>query len=110
MCHYTNPIHHSTPIATTTTSAEIINPCIIGLILGFLFLAAVNSLGYIPADVSLKLKDISKFLMVASLAAIGLNTNIKDMKMRGHITLSSHLITVGSILKSGTPIMTHGGE
>lgn len=52
-------------------------------IVGFLALAAVNSLGVIPAAVSSVLKDISKFLMVMALAAIGLNTNFSDMKKGG---------------------------
>lgn len=52
-------------------------------ILGFLALTAINSFGLIPANVSSALKDISKFLMVAALAAIGLNTSFKDMKKSG---------------------------
>ncbi|MBQ7040393.1 MAG: YeiH family putative sulfate export transporter [Clostridia bacterium] len=52
-------------------------------ILGFLALAAVNSLGFIPVEVSASLKSISKFLMVTALAAIGLNTSFKDMKKSG---------------------------
>lgn len=52
-------------------------------ILGFLALAAVNSLGYIPEIVSSGMKIASKFLMVAALAAIGLNTSFKDMKKSG---------------------------
>ena len=52
-------------------------------ILGFLGLAVVNSFGVIPAGVSAGMKEISKFLMVAALAAIGLNTSVKDMKKSG---------------------------
>lgn len=52
-------------------------------ILGFLALAAVNSFGLIPAAVSTGAKDVSKFLMVSALAAIGLNTSLKDMKRSG---------------------------
>ena len=52
-------------------------------IAGFLFLAAVNSLGLIPSAVSSAAKDISKFLMVTALAAIGLSTSFKDMKKSG---------------------------
>ena len=49
-------------------------------ILGFLALCGVNSLGFIPASVASGLKDISKFLMVTALAAIGLNTSFSDMR------------------------------
>lgn len=52
-------------------------------IVGFIGLAAVNSLGFIPATVSAACKDMSKFLMVAALAAIGLNTSFRDMKKSG---------------------------
>jgi len=52
-------------------------------ILGFLILVGVNSLGFISANVSHGFKSVSKFLMVASLAAIGLNTSFKDMKKAG---------------------------
>jgi len=45
--------------------------------------ALVNSLGIIPVGVSGTLKSLSKFLMVAALAAIGLNTSFKDMKKSG---------------------------
>ena len=52
-------------------------------ILGFLALAALNSIGIIPAAVSAALKTVSKFLMVAALAAIGMNTSFKDMRKAG---------------------------
>ena len=52
-------------------------------ILAFVGMSLINSLGFISADVSTGLKTISKFLMVASLAAIGLNTNFNDMKKSG---------------------------
>ncbi len=52
-------------------------------ILGFLALAGINSYGFIPVEVSEVLKEISKFLMVMSLAAIGLKTDIKHMRKAG---------------------------
>ena len=52
-------------------------------ILGFVALAAINSLGIIPQTLSSFAKETSKFLMVAALAAIGLNTSFKDMKKSG---------------------------
>jgi len=52
-------------------------------ILGFLALALLNSAGLVPAAVSASFKHLSKFLMVAALAAIGLNTNFSDMKKSG---------------------------
>lgn len=52
-------------------------------ILAFIGMSLINSLGFISVDLSTSLKNISKFLMVASLAAIGLNTNFNDMKKSG---------------------------
>ena len=52
-------------------------------ILGFLAMSALCSLGVIPAAVASTLKSISKFLMVAALAAIGLNTSFKELCKSG---------------------------
>ena len=52
-------------------------------ILGFLAMAIINSIGIVPAVVSGGAKDISKFLMVSALAAIGLNTDFKKMAKSG---------------------------
>lgn len=52
-------------------------------ILGFLAMVMLNSLGFISENLSMTLKTISKFLMVAALAAIGLNTKYRDMKKAG---------------------------
>ncbi len=52
-------------------------------IVGFVFLSIVNSFHLIPVSVSLFAKESSKFLMVAALAAIGMNTSYKDMKKSG---------------------------
>lgn len=50
---------------------------------GFLLLAVINSVGWIPAMASAAIKSASKFLMVTALAAIGLNTSITDFKKAG---------------------------
>ena len=52
-------------------------------IVGFLAMAALSSLGLIPVNVAAFLKSASKFLMVAALAAIGLNTSFRDMRKVG---------------------------
>ncbi len=49
----------------------------------FVLVAVVNSFGVIPSNVSSVCKDLSKFLMVAALGAIGLSTSFKDMKKSG---------------------------
>lgn len=52
-------------------------------IVAFVAVAIINSVGLIPPVVSNTLKDISKFLMIAALAAIGMNTDFKEMKKSG---------------------------
>ena len=46
-------------------------------------MSALTSLGLIPAALAAALKSVSKFLMVAALAAIGLNTNFKALCRSG---------------------------
>lgn len=72
-------------------------------ILGFLILAFVNSMGFIPASVGHAAKLFSKFLMVAALAAIGLNTSFKEMSKSGirpmvHGFIISALVVLVAIL------------
>ncbi len=50
---------------------------------GFLLLAILNSVGFIPVALSSGIKACSKFLMVTALAAIGLGTSITDFKKAG---------------------------
>ena len=71
-------------------------------ILGFLALAAINSIGIIPAEISGMAKGASKFLMVSALAAIGLGTSFQDMKKAGlnpmlHGFIISALVVVVAI-------------
>ena len=71
-------------------------------ILGFLALALVNSFGVIPTDISAAAKSLSKFLMVAALAAIGLNTSFDEMAKSGilpmvHGFIISALVVVVAI-------------
>lgn len=78
-------------------------------ILGFLAMSLLNSVGVIPVTLSSSLKELSKFLMIAALAAIGLNTNFKDMKKAGPapmihgfiISLLVVLVALGVILLEG---------
>ena len=72
-------------------------------ILGFLAMVMLNSFGLISHDLSVSLKAISKFLMVAALAAIGLNTKFKDMKKAGinpmiHGFIISILVVIVAII------------
>lgn len=50
---------------------------------GFLILAILNSVGFVPVAAAGVMKRASKFLMVTALAAIGLGTSITDFKKAG---------------------------
>ena len=72
-------------------------------IVAFLVMAVINSIGLIPVSVSATLKGISKFLMVAALAAIGLNTDFREMKKSGvnpmiHGFIISALVVIVAIV------------
>lgn len=72
-------------------------------IVGFLVLAAANSAGLIPAAGASTAKGLSKFLMVAALGAIGLNTSFAEMRKSGpapmlHGFIISALVVVVAIV------------
>lgn len=52
-------------------------------IVGFLVMSILNSTGFIPSPWLSPIKQLSKFLMVVALAAIGLNTQVDEMKAIG---------------------------
>jgi len=72
-------------------------------ILGFLAMSAVASILPIPAEVVSATKQISKFLMVCALAAIGLNTSFASMRKAGirpmvHGFIISALVVIVALL------------
>lgn len=72
-------------------------------IIGFIALAITNSLGVIPAALSSGAKELSKFLMITALAAIGLGTSFKEMKKSGinpmiHGFIISALVVIVAIV------------
>jgi Predicted membrane protein len=72
-------------------------------ILGFLAMALLNSVGFIPVTVSALFKDASKFLMIMALGAIGLKTDLNEMKQSGiapmvHGFLISLLVVIVSLV------------
>lgn len=69
----------------------------------FVLMALLNSIGLIPASLSSIFKETSKFLMVAALAAIGLNTDFFEMKKAGinpmiHGFIISALVVIVAIV------------
>ncbi len=71
-------------------------------IIGFIFLAILNSLGFIPTPVAQGTKNLSRFFMITALAAIGMNTNLQEIKNSGiapmiHGFVISALVVVAAI-------------
>lgn len=71
-------------------------------IVGFLGMSVANSVGLIPVEIAAMTKQLSKFLMVMALAAIGLNTSFATMKKAGtapmlHGFIISALVVVVAI-------------
>ena len=61
-------------------------------ILAFVFMTLLKSLGLIDQSLSANLKEISRFLMVAALASIGLSTDFKELKKAGMAPMFHGLI------------------
>lgn len=71
-------------------------------ILAFVGMSLLNSMGLFSVAVSTGLKNVSKFFMVAALAAIGMNTDFNEMKKSGinpmiHGFIISALVVVVAI-------------
>ena len=72
-------------------------------ILGFLAMSVIASIFQLPAQAVSSTKQISKFLMVCALAAIGLNTSFASMKRAGirpmlHGFIISALVVIVALL------------
>ncbi len=82
---------------TVNSSRPKITSLLPWFIIAFVAVAIINSIGLIPSAISAALKELSKFLMVAALAAIGLNTNINDMRRSG-ITPMVHGFIISALV------------
>lgn len=70
----------------------------------FIIMATINSLGFIPLELSNTLKEISKFLMIMALASIGLKTRIKDLTKAGILPII-YGISISTVLVVGVFII-----
>ncbi|GAA4056845.1 YeiH family protein [Amphibacillus indicireducens] len=72
-------------------------------IVAFIGMSLINSFGLFSMPVSTALKNISRFLMVAALAAIGLKTDLKELKKLGpnpliHSVIVSTLMAIVALI------------
>lgn len=68
-------------------------------IIGFLALAAINSVGYISAEMSGSINQISRWALLVSIAAVGMKTSIKNMLTIGGGAIG--LIVVETVFLAG---------
>jgi uncharacterized integral membrane protein (TIGR00698 family) len=54
-----------------------------GFLIGFVVLVAINSLGLIPEPLRLAMVDLSRWALVAAIAALGMKTSLKDLAAVG---------------------------
>ena len=100
--HVTNKTKVNSGIYTDDTKKVKITSLFPWFILAFVAMSLINSIGFIPVAVSLGMKSVSKFLMVSSLAAIGMNTDVHEMREAGinpmfHGFIISALVVVVAI-------------
>lgn len=77
-------------------------------LVGFLALAAVNSVGLIPADAHAGLTEASLFLITVALSAIGLSTDIGGLRRTGQrpFVLGASLWVIVSLTSLGLQLLT----
>ena len=101
-----------TPTATTRTSAR---RRILGtgrlvpwFLIGFLLVAALNSLGLVPAQAHPLLSEASIFLITVALSAIGLSTDLPGLLRAGPrpLILGASLWVIVSITSLGLQLVT----
>jgi uncharacterized integral membrane protein (TIGR00698 family) len=62
-------------------------PLIPGFVIGFIALAALNSLGLVPKPVATLLVDLSSWALVFGIAAIGMKTSLGRIREVGHTAI-----------------------
>jgi uncharacterized integral membrane protein (TIGR00698 family) len=77
-------------------------------LLGFLIVAAANTVGVIPAAVHPALSQVSMFLITVALSAIGLSTDLAGLRRAGHrpLVLGALLWIVVSLTSLGLQRLT----
>lgn len=77
-------------------------------VLGFVAAAVIRSLGFIPTEISASLAWSGKFLIMAAMAAIGLNTDLKKFITAGPRALALGGITWLAVMLSSLGIQMLG--
>jgi uncharacterized integral membrane protein (TIGR00698 family) len=73
-------------------------------VLGFLAAAIINSAGWFPAEITAKLAQAGKFLIIMAMAAIGLNTSIQGFIKAGPRALFLGAATWSAVMISSLTV------
>jgi uncharacterized integral membrane protein (TIGR00698 family) len=79
---------------------------------GFLFLAAINSLGFIPHGVQTTMAQVSSFLIIAAIAALGIKTSLLALVRIGArpvVLLIVETIFIGALVAGLIYALRHVG-
>lgn len=71
-------------------------PHLPAFLVGFVILVALNSLGTIPAVLQSGLSDVSRWCLVAAIAALGIRTSLRDIGQLGPIAMG--IVVVQTLL------------
>ncbi len=84
-------------------------PIIPSFVVGFLVLATLNSLGFIPAAVSDLMSQASRWLLLTAIAAVGMKTNLKQVLAVGGSAIALIIVQtifIATVILSGVYFLT----
>lgn len=79
-------------------------PLLPGFVVGFLVLAAVNSLGLIPEDLAELASALSRWALLTAIAAVGIKTSLVRMMEVGAgamLLMLAHTVFLGAFVLTG---------
>lgn len=83
-------------------------PLIPGFVLGFIVLAAVNSLGFLPAWLAALLADLSRWALLFGIAAVGMKTSLKSLRDVGHtaiVLIVAETVFIATLVLAGLKLL-----
>ncbi|MEM1301467.1 MAG: putative sulfate exporter family transporter [Pseudomonadota bacterium] len=84
-------------------------PLLPAFVIGFLVMAALNSFGLIPAVIASFLSDVSRWLLLIAIAAVGMKTNLKQVLSVGGAAIALIVVEtvfIGVIVLGGIEVLT----
>jgi uncharacterized integral membrane protein (TIGR00698 family) len=88
-------------------------PLVPGFVLGFIVLAAANSVGLVPAPAAALMVDASRWALVLGIAAVGMKTSMKSIRQVGVTAIAlivAETVFLAVFVLGGLEILGHGGR